>query len=106
MAEIYISGRKFGKTTMLIKEYERRIKMAEKVNNSAIFREKLVQLVKDAGQEIIDNADDYVGKTEMLSKMSIVLTFDPSSSMLNPTIEVEKEYLCKRAIKRLRGDYE
>lgn len=80
--------------------------MAEKINNSAIFREKLVQAVKDAGQDIIDNADDYVGKTDMLSTMSIVLTFDPSFSMLNPTIKVEKEYLCRRAIKRLRGDYE
>ena len=80
--------------------------MTKKVNDPAIFREKLVQAVKDAGQDIIDNADDYVGKTEMLSNMSIVLTFDPSFSMLSPTIEVEKEYLCKRAIKRLRGDYE
>lgn len=80
--------------------------MAEKVNNSAIFREKLVQLVKDAGQDIIDNADDYVGKTDMLSTMNITIAFDPSFSMLSPTIEVEKEYLCQRAIKRLRGDYE
>lgn len=65
------------------------------------FHEKLVQAVKDVGQDIIDNAEDYVGSASMLSDMTITVRFDPDFGMLAPTIEVEKNYLCKKAVDRL-----
>lgn len=65
------------------------------------FHEKLVQAVKDVGQNIIDNAEDYVGSASMLSDMTITVRFDPDFGMLTPTIEVEKKYLCKKAVDRL-----
>lgn len=62
---------------------------------------KLTEAVQDAGQEIIDRAPDIVGTGEMLSNMTITIEFDPEFRMLAPTIVVNKEYLCKRAIDRL-----
>lgn len=64
------------------------------------FRKKLADAVRDAGQELINNADEYVGSVDLLSSMTITLKFDPSFSMLQPTIEVDKEYLCKTAYDR------
>lgn len=64
------------------------------------FRKKLADAVRDAGQELINNADEYVGSVDLLSSMTITLTFDPDFNMLQPTIEVEKEYLCKTAYDR------
>lgn len=65
------------------------------------FHEKLVQAVKDVGQDIIDNAEEYVGSANMLSDMTITISFDPNFNMLAPTIEVDKNYLCKKAVDRL-----
>ena len=65
------------------------------------FHEKLVQAVKDVGQDIIDNAEDYVGSANMISEMIITARFGPGFDMLAPTIEVEKNYLCKKAVDRL-----
>lgn len=64
------------------------------------FRKKLADAVRDAGQELINNADEYVGSVNLLSGMTITLNFDPNFSMLQPTIEVVKEYLCKTAYDR------
>lgn len=64
---------------------------------------KLIRSVQDAGQEIVDRAPDIVGAGEMLSHMTITINFDPEFNMLSPTIEINKEYLCKRAIDRLNG---
>ena len=57
------------------------------------FHEKLVQAVKDVGQDIVENAEDYVGSASMLSDMTITIRFDPIFDMFAPTIEVEKNYL-------------
>lgn len=65
------------------------------------FHEKLVQAVKDVGQDIVENAEEYVGSANMLSDMTITVRFDPEFDMLAPTIEVEKNYLCKKAADRL-----
>lgn len=65
------------------------------------FHEKLVQAVKDVGQDIVENAEDYVGSASMLSDMTITIRFDPNFDMFAPTIEVEKNYLCKKAVDRL-----
>ena len=64
------------------------------------FRKKLADAVRDAGHELINNADEYVGSVDLLSSMTITLKFDPNFSMLQPTIEIDKEYLCKTAYDR------
>lgn len=66
------------------------------------FQQKLIQAVKDAGQEIVDNAEDFVGSGSMLSDMTITIRFDLEHSMYLPTIDVDKTYLCKRACDRIR----
>lgn len=67
------------------------------------FHAELAQAVKDAGQDLIDNAEEFVGEADLLSDMTITLHFDPNFSMLQPTIEVDKEYICKTAFERLKG---
>lgn len=62
---------------------------------------KLTRAVQDAGQEIIDRAPDIAGTSGLLSRMTITIDFNPETSMLIPTITVDKEYACKRAIDRL-----
>lgn len=70
------------------------------MNNN--FQKKLIQAVKDAGQEIVDNAEDFVGSGNMLRDMTITIRFDPEIDMCLPTIDVDKTYLCKRAYDRFR----
>lgn len=72
-----------------------------KVTQNGDFVMKLTNAIRDAGQEIIDRAPDIAGKNPMLSNMTITISFDPEIGMCCPTIEVNKEYLCKRAIDRL-----
>lgn len=74
--------------------------MAEIIKNDD-WLTKLTTAVQDAGQEIVDRAPDIVGTGDMLSRMTIVIEFDPEFRMLSPTITVNKEYLCKRAVDRL-----
>lgn len=73
------------------------------------FHEKLVRTIQDVGRDIIDNAEDYAGKSPYLSRMTITIEFDPVENpggMLNPTINVDKTYCCGTAIERLRGECE
>ena len=65
------------------------------------FQQKLIQAVKDAGQEIVDKAEGFVGPNNLLSYMTITIRFDPEISMFCPTIDVNKTYLCERARDRL-----
>lgn len=68
------------------------------------FHKTLVQAVKDAAQDIADNAEDYVGNTDLLSHMTITIDFDPDFGMKCPTITVDKDYVCKTAVNRfMRG---
>lgn len=66
------------------------------------FHKRLAQTIRDVGEELIEQAEDISGTNPMLSKITITIDFDPDFNMLSPTIEVNKEYLCKRAIDRLR----
>lgn len=67
------------------------------------FHKQLAQVIRDVGEELIEYAEDISGMNPMLSNMTITIDFDPFNNMLNPTIAINKEYLCKRAIDRLRG---
>ena len=64
------------------------------------FQKKLADAVRDAGQDLINNADEYVNSVDLLTSMTITVKFDPEFSMLQPTIEIDKEYLCKTAYDR------
>lgn len=66
------------------------------------FHKRLAQTIRDVGEELIEQAEDISGTNPMLSSITITIDFDPEYNMLNPTIEVNKEYLCKRAIDRLK----
>jgi len=66
------------------------------------FHKRLAQTIRDVGEELIEQAEDISGTNPMLSRITITIDFDPDFNMLSPTIEVNKAYLCKRAIDRLR----
>lgn len=68
--------------------------------NRKDFKNNLVQAVKDVGQALIDNAEDIVGKTNLVSSMTIIIRFDPEVNMLIPLVNVEKERLCRNAYER------
>ena len=72
------------------------------------FHDKLVQSIKDVGQEIIKNAEDYAGRSLYLSRLTITIDFNPEyagvGGMLNPEIDVDKTYLCGTIIDRMRGE--
>lgn len=71
------------------------------------FHEKLVRAIREVGQDIIDNAEDYAGATPYLSRMTITIDFDPKISvggMLTPEINVDKTYLCGATAKRIREE--
>lgn len=63
------------------------------------FRKKLADVVRDAGQDLIDNAEEYVGSVDLLSSMTITIKFDPEFGML-PSIDVDKKYICKTSYDR------
>ena len=71
------------------------------------FHEKLVRAIREVGQDIIDNAEDYAGATPYLSRMTITIDFNPEigvGGMLTPEINVDKTYLCGATAKRIREE--
>lgn len=71
------------------------------------FHDKLVQTIRDVGQEIINNAEDYAGTSPYISRMTITIDFDPENGMrgmLTPEISIDKTYLCGTILERLRGE--
>lgn len=54
------------------------------------YRKKLIEMVKELGQEVIDRAEELVGDTELLSEFDIWLRF-PSDGY--STLEVTKSYI-------------
>lgn len=71
------------------------------------FHDKLVQTIRDVGQEIVNNAEDYAGTSPYISRMTITIDFDPENGMrgmLTPEISIDKTYLCGTILKRLRKE--
>lgn len=62
------------------------------------FRWKLVEQVKACGQELIDRAEDFVGSGDLVSDFTIWIRFPMGENPMLPTIEVQKEFCCKKAI--------
>lgn len=70
------------------------------------FKEQLTDAIKDAGMQLIDMAEDLANDADknLLSSLTIYVRFDPEiRTMQIPTIQVDKEYICKAAIDRLKG---
>ena len=70
--------------------------MAIQKNN---FREQLVDMVKAAGQEVVDRAEELVGQGELMTDFDIWLRFPLDGRMFTgcPTIEVKKSYVNKKS---------
>ena len=71
------------------------------------FHEKLVRAIQEAGQDIVDNAEDYAGTTPYLSRMTITIDFNPEQGvggMLTPEINIDKTYLCGATAKRIKEE--
>lgn len=70
------------------------------------FKEQLTDAIKDAGMQLIDMAEDLANDADknLLSSLTIYVRFDPEfCAMQIPTIQVDKEYICKAAIDRMKG---
>ena len=61
-------------------------------------KEKLIQLVKAGGCEIINRAEDIVGDVESLTDLDIWLRFDVESI---PVIEVTKRHQSREMMRAL-----
>lgn len=64
------------------------------------YVETLTAMVKAAGQDLIDRAEDLVGQGKLLGEFNLYITFDRDNGCI-PQIEVNKKYLCKRALHEL-----
>lgn len=55
----------------------------------------LTALIRAAGQELMDRAEDLAGSGDLISKFQILIDF-PQDGM-PPTLEVTREHVIKRA---------
>jgi len=58
------------------------------------YREKVVEAVKAAGQELIDRADEIVGYRCMRTSFSISIDIDVEQGINPPYITVTQSYVC------------
>ena len=70
------------------------------------FRELLVDMVKAAGQEVIDRAEELVGQGKLMTDFDIWLRFPLDGGMFTgyPTIEVTKSYVNKKSCDVMFGE--
>ena len=59
-------------------------------------RELFIKLIKAVGQEIADKAEEYLGNDELLTDLTICISFPYDTA---PTIEVQKEHYSKNVYK-------
>ena len=70
------------------------------------FRPRLVEMVKAAGQEVIDRAEDLVGEGDLITDFDIWLRFPMNGrGMFDacPTIGVTRSHVSKKACDVLIG---
>lgn len=66
------------------------------------FKNEMVQRIKEAGQEIIDRAEQMVGDNDLITNVSIHVYFNQPLDTC-PTIEWTTEVINKNSSKRLLG---
>ena len=59
------------------------------------YRQKLIEMVKAAGQDVINRAEDLVGNGDLICDFDIWLRF-PQNGL--PTIELTRTYFSKDSI--------
>lgn len=59
------------------------------------YRQKLIEMVKAAGQDVINRAEDLVGNGDLICDFDIWLRF-PQNEL--PTIELTRTYVSKDCI--------
>ena len=81
--------------------------MTMKTNSPEEFRELLRKMVKAAGQEIIDRADDLVGDGDLMNDFDIRINFSIDGRMVDmvPEIEVCRSYASKNCVDVLSDHY-
>jgi hypothetical protein len=68
--------------------------------NNKLYRDELVARIKDAGQELIDRAEQMVSEnTDLISSFSIYLRLDTEDHI--PSIEWSIEVINKNSYNRL-----
>jgi hypothetical protein len=68
--------------------------------NNKLYRDELVARIKDAGQELIDRAEQMVSEnTDLISSFSIYLRLDTEDRI--PSIEWSTEVINKNSYNRL-----
>ena len=68
--------------------------------DAAVRKEILVNMVKGAGQELIDRAEDFVGDTLWMTDMDIFISIPVDLDGV-PSISVDKKYTPKSMIEAL-----
>lgn len=66
-------------------------------------REKLIELVKASGQEVIDRAEDLVGDGDLITDFDIWLRFPAGEC---PTVEVTRSHSSRKAFNVLLNNKE
>lgn len=68
------------------------------MNDKDDYNKLLINMVKAAGQELIDRADEIVGSTKYRTDFYITLDFPMGKDAEAPTIEVVNKSLLKEAL--------
>lgn len=68
--------------------------------DAAVRKEILINMVKGAGQELIDRAEDFVGDTLWMTDMDIFINIPVNLDEV-PSISVDKKYTPKSMIEAL-----
>lgn len=65
-------------------------------------RKRLIEELKDCGQDLIDRAEDFIGDIDCMTDFSIDIRFNVAGEEA-PTITVSREYYPKPMAKRYLG---
>lgn len=65
------------------------------------YKAYLKELVRAAGREIINRADDIVGNGDMISDLSLWVRFDQGEV---PRIEISREHIIKESLNIIFGE--
>lgn len=73
--------------------------MAKKLADA---RKRLIQDLKDCGQDLVNRAEDFIGDADCMTDLSIDIRFNVAGEEA-PTITVSREYYPKPMVKRYLG---
>lgn len=65
-------------------------------------KKRLIQEVRDCGQDLIDRAEKFIGDTDCMTDLSIDIRFNVAGEDA-PTITVSREYYPRPMVKRYLG---